>query len=220
MQLSYRWVIIAAGALMTCVAAGAMFSLAVFLQPMSRATGWSRAGISSAMTLNFLTMGIAALFGAASATATAFASSCCVGRCCWASPWCWPARRPRPRSSSSSTAFWWGCCRHLICPADCGGVRLVRDQPQPRRLARLCRLGRGADDDLAVCALADLDLRLAYRHADHRHSVPGCCSSPPRYFLCWRRPNAVAVPKGQNGERGRPVGRRRPCARYSFGCWR
>ena len=59
MQLSYRWVIIGAGALMTCVAAGAMFSLAVFLQPMSLATGWSRVGISSAMTLNFLTMGIA-----------------------------------------------------------------------------------------------------------------------------------------------------------------
>ena len=62
MQLSYRWVIIGAGALMTCVAAGAMFSLAVFLQPMSLATGWSRAGISSAMTLNFLTMGIAGFF--------------------------------------------------------------------------------------------------------------------------------------------------------------
>jgi MFS family permease len=62
MQLSYRWVIIAAGAVMTCVAAGAMFSLAVFLQPMSLATGWSRAGISSAMTLNFLTMGVAGFF--------------------------------------------------------------------------------------------------------------------------------------------------------------
>jgi len=59
MPLSYRWVIIAAGALMTCVAAGTMFSLAVFLQPMATATGWSRAGISSAMTLNFLTMGVA-----------------------------------------------------------------------------------------------------------------------------------------------------------------
>ncbi len=44
---------------MTCVAIGAMFSLAVFLQPMSDATGWSRAGISSAMTLDFLTMGLA-----------------------------------------------------------------------------------------------------------------------------------------------------------------
>ena len=43
----YRWVIVAVGALMTCVAIGAMFSLAVFLQPMSEATGWSRAGIST-----------------------------------------------------------------------------------------------------------------------------------------------------------------------------
>src|SRR6266581_5075014 len=59
MKSSYRWVIIAAGALMTCVGIGAMFSLAVYLQPMSTETGWSRAGISSAMTLDFLTMGIA-----------------------------------------------------------------------------------------------------------------------------------------------------------------
>ncbi len=52
--------IVAVGALMTCVGIGAMFSLAVFLQPMSEATGWSRTGISSAMTLDFLTMGAAA----------------------------------------------------------------------------------------------------------------------------------------------------------------
>ena len=39
-----------------------MFSLAIFLQPMSDATGWTRAGISSAMTLDFLVMG-AASFG-------------------------------------------------------------------------------------------------------------------------------------------------------------
>ncbi|RVC59003.1 MAG: MFS transporter [Mesorhizobium sp.] len=58
MKLSYRWVIVAAGALMTCVAIGAMFSLAIFLEPMSLDTGWSRAGISSAMTLNFLVMGL------------------------------------------------------------------------------------------------------------------------------------------------------------------
>jgi MFS family permease len=55
----YGWVIVAIGALMTCVAIGAMFSLAVFLQPMTADTGWSRAGISGAMTLNFLAMGIA-----------------------------------------------------------------------------------------------------------------------------------------------------------------
>ena len=59
MQRSYGWVIVAVGALMTCVGIGAMFSLAVYLQPMSVATGWSRAGISSAMTLDFLAMGVA-----------------------------------------------------------------------------------------------------------------------------------------------------------------
>src|SRR5215510_13198156 len=64
---SYRWVIVGVGALMTCVAIGAMFSLAVFLQPMSTETGWSRAGISGAMTLNFLIMGAGAFgWGAAS----------------------------------------------------------------------------------------------------------------------------------------------------------
>src|SRR5467141_3471836 len=56
---SYRWVIIGVGALMTCVSIGAMFSLAVYLQPMSAETGWSRTGISSAMTLDFLVMGAA-----------------------------------------------------------------------------------------------------------------------------------------------------------------
>ncbi len=59
MKLSYRWVIVAIGALMTCVGIGAMFSLAVYLEPMSAVTGWSRAGISSAMTLDFLVMGVA-----------------------------------------------------------------------------------------------------------------------------------------------------------------
>jgi MFS family permease len=67
MQRSYGWVIVAVGALMTCVGIGAMFSLAVYLQPLSVATGWSRAGISSAMTLDFLTMGVAGFaWGAAS----------------------------------------------------------------------------------------------------------------------------------------------------------
>jgi len=60
MNLSYRWTIVAVGALMTCVALGAMFSLAVFLDPLTRDTGWSRAGVSAAMTLNFLVMGAGA----------------------------------------------------------------------------------------------------------------------------------------------------------------
>ena len=59
MNRKYGWVIVAIGALMSCVAVGAMMSLAVFLQPITQATGWSRTGVSSAMTLNFLIMGAA-----------------------------------------------------------------------------------------------------------------------------------------------------------------
>ncbi len=53
------WALVAGGALCTCVAIGVVFALAVFLQPMSADTGWSRAGISSAMTFAFLAMGVA-----------------------------------------------------------------------------------------------------------------------------------------------------------------
>lgn len=55
----YRWVIVAAGGFMGCVAIGSIFSLPVFLQPMSVGTGWSRADISLAMTFNFIVMGLA-----------------------------------------------------------------------------------------------------------------------------------------------------------------
>src|SRR5688572_6563825 len=62
----YRWVIVALGGLMGCVALGAMFSLAVFVVSMSGQTGWSRAGISFAMTINFLVMAFGAFaWGAA-----------------------------------------------------------------------------------------------------------------------------------------------------------
>jgi MFS family permease len=60
MERPYGWVIVAAGSLLGCVAIGALFSLAVFLQPMSEATGWSRTGISTTMTIDFLVMGVAA----------------------------------------------------------------------------------------------------------------------------------------------------------------
>jgi len=53
-NVTYRWVIVAAGGLLGCVAIGAMFSLPVLLVPMTQATGWSRTGISSAMTIGFL----------------------------------------------------------------------------------------------------------------------------------------------------------------------
>src|SRR6266404_4779957 len=59
MKLHYGWTVVAAGALMTCVGMGAVFSLPVFLQPITEQTGWTRAGVSSAMTLDFLAMGVA-----------------------------------------------------------------------------------------------------------------------------------------------------------------
>jgi len=66
-QSHYRWAIVALGGLMGCVAIGAMFSLAVFLAPMSAETGWSRAGVSFAMTINFLVLAFGSFgWGAAS----------------------------------------------------------------------------------------------------------------------------------------------------------
>ncbi|WP_175977412.1 MFS transporter [Burkholderia sp. BCC1047] len=57
----YRWVIVAAGGLMGCVAIGAMFSLPVFLRAIARDTGWSMTGISAAMTLGFIAMAFASM---------------------------------------------------------------------------------------------------------------------------------------------------------------
>ncbi|HWA18796.1 MAG TPA: MFS transporter [Devosia sp.] len=59
---NYGWVVVAAGAIITCVAMGALFALPVYQQPMADDTGWARAGIAGAMTIGFLTMGIAGFF--------------------------------------------------------------------------------------------------------------------------------------------------------------
>jgi len=61
MARSYRWVIVAAGGVLGCVAVGAMFSLPVFLLTMARETGWSVAAISGAMTIGFLAMAFASM---------------------------------------------------------------------------------------------------------------------------------------------------------------
>jgi len=60
-QTQYRWVIVAAGGLLGCIAIGAMFSLPVFLLPISRDTGWSVTGVSTAMTIGFLAMAFASM---------------------------------------------------------------------------------------------------------------------------------------------------------------
>ncbi len=54
----YRWIIVAAGGLLGCIAIGTMFALPVMLLPMARDTGWSRTGISAAMTIAFLSMAV------------------------------------------------------------------------------------------------------------------------------------------------------------------
>ena len=59
MRSNYGWVVVAAGAVITCVAMGAMFALPVYLQPIAAETGWTRAGISGAMTVGFVVMGVA-----------------------------------------------------------------------------------------------------------------------------------------------------------------
>ena len=62
---SYKWVVLAAGGLIGCVAMGAMFSLPVFLDPLTASTGWSRTGVSGAMSVGFIVMGFAGfLWGA------------------------------------------------------------------------------------------------------------------------------------------------------------
>src|SRR5437867_12654662 len=55
----YGWVMVALGAFMTCIAIGAMLSVAVVLRPITESTGWSTTAVSTAMTLNFLAMGAA-----------------------------------------------------------------------------------------------------------------------------------------------------------------
>ena len=57
----YRWVIVAAGGLLGCVAIGAMFSLPVFLGAITRDTGWSVTGESSAMTIGFLALALTSM---------------------------------------------------------------------------------------------------------------------------------------------------------------
>jgi MFS family permease len=57
----YLWVIVAAGGILGCLAIGAMFSLPVFVRPISRDTGWSITGIASAMTFAFLAMALGSI---------------------------------------------------------------------------------------------------------------------------------------------------------------
>lgn len=54
----YGWTVLGASALITCIAMGALFSLAVFLKPIEESTGWSRTGISTIALFNWVFMGV------------------------------------------------------------------------------------------------------------------------------------------------------------------
>jgi MFS family permease len=61
LRTHYRWIIVAAGGVLGCVAIGALFSLPVLLRPIAQDTGWSTTGISSAMTFAFVALAIGSI---------------------------------------------------------------------------------------------------------------------------------------------------------------
>ncbi len=52
-----------AAVVMISLAMGALFSLAVFMLPISDATGWTRSGLSSVALVNWIALGLGALLG-------------------------------------------------------------------------------------------------------------------------------------------------------------
>jgi MFS family permease len=61
LRTHYRWIIVAAGGALGCVAIGGLFSLPVFLRPIAQDTGWSSTGISTAMTLAFVALALGSI---------------------------------------------------------------------------------------------------------------------------------------------------------------
>ena len=203
--LSYGWVVVAAGMLMTCVSMGSMFTLAVFLQPISDDTGWSRTGISTADDHRLPGDGLLGLL---------------LGR----------AQRPHRRAhrravgglllgvglalaSRATSLLEFQLLFGLIIGVATGAfyaplmavaLGLVRAQPQPRRGPGLGRHGHGAADHGAVRALADHELRVAAgdagrRHRGHAADRAGRAAGPPPAGRARRHPA---------GARRRDAGRR------------
>lgn len=60
-NVHYRWILVAAGGLLGCVAIGSLFALPVLLRAISDDAGWSITGISTAMTIGFVAMALASM---------------------------------------------------------------------------------------------------------------------------------------------------------------
>jgi len=61
LRTHYRWIIVAAGGVLGCVAIGGLFSPPVFLRPIAQDTAWSTTGISTAMTLAFVALALGSI---------------------------------------------------------------------------------------------------------------------------------------------------------------
>jgi Major Facilitator Superfamily len=193
MKSSYRWVIVACGALMTCVGIGAMFSLAVYLQPMSVDTGWSRTGISSAMTLDFLVMGAAGFGWGALSDRIGPRVVVLAGAVLLGLGLVLASGATSLLQFQLTYGFMVGLASGaFFAPMIAAATDWFEDN---RSLAvSLVSAGMGVDDHLALCALADLRLRLAHRNDGDRDgrlvaAGSGCavCASCAQACCRWER---------------------------------
>ena len=153
----YRWVIVAAGGLLGCVAIGGMFSLPVFLQPIARDTGWSVTGVSSAMTIGFLAMAFTSMIWGTLSDRLGPLPVVLTGSVVLAVSLALASLA----TSLIAFQFIFGLhgrrrLRRDLCADDGDRHRLVRYPSQPRGVAGLRRHGHGADDDGAAGGLAGL----------------------------------------------------------------
>ena len=176
MNSYYRWVIVAAGAFMGCIAIGSIFSLPVFLQPISQATGWSRT--TTAMTLAFITMGVASFGWGMAMDRFGPRPVLLAGSSLSASASSWPAEPPPSENSRSSTACWRGRRRRNLRAADGDRHRMVRQTPQPRGF--LVSAGMG---------VAPMTVRRSPPDSSHPTTgvSPNCRSASPPGLLCCHR---------------------------------
>ena len=154
----YRWVIVAAGGLLGCVAIGGMFSLPVFLQPIARDTGWSVTGISSAMTIGFLAMAFTSMIWGTLSDRLGPLPVVLTGSVVLAASLGLASLRDiAGRISVHLRADGRRRDRCDLRADDGLRHRLVRYPSQPCRVAGLGRHGHGADDDVAARRLAGLE---------------------------------------------------------------
>ena len=155
---NYRWVIVAAGGLLGCVAIGGMFSLPVFLQPIARDTGWSVTGVSSAMTIGFLAMAFTSMIWGTLSDRFGPLPVVLTGSIVLAASLALASRATSLLAFQIMFGLMVGGSIVRDLRADDGlRHRLVRHPSQPRGVAGVGRHGDGADDHVAARRVAGLE---------------------------------------------------------------